>query len=281
VGPRDVEREELGREVKQAEYGALLQRLRTSERAFRRFRSWESVAVFMRKGASDDPRKDDVLRPILAAHAADRDARWRTILLFLFWSRLKAACIRRSSLDQDAEVLWGNTVWAFLRAVCEWDIARRPDRLFQGITNTTTWRLSREYQRARRRNEIEMLADPSVIEYLAGETVHPGFAEVDLRDEHEHRTARFSEQLKAGRITEADFHLLVGTLVYGRLLRECAEEIGLNYQLAKKRRQRAELAIRRFESSEKRRKTCPHPPDSLPSVCLETNVNADCEGGER
>jgi len=59
---------------------------------------------------------------------------------------------------------------------------------------------------------------------------------------------RLKEHMQAGRITEADFFLLVGTRVYGRSIAHYARAVGLNYQVAKKRRQRAEAAIRRFES---------------------------------
>ena len=53
--------------------------------------------------------------------------------------------------------------------------------------------------------------------------------------------------MDAGRITEADYLLLVGTRVYGKQVVDYAREMGLAYQVAKKRRQRAEAAIRRFQ----------------------------------
>jgi hypothetical protein len=73
--------------------------------------------------------------------------------------------------------------------------------------------------------------------------------EMDFREQLDLQVRRFRHHLDAGRIGEVDFNLLVGTRVYGKLLRECAEEAGLSYQAAKKRRQRAEAAIRRAEES--------------------------------
>jgi hypothetical protein len=43
----------------------------------------------MREGTSDDPRKDQVLRPILQSHAGDMDPRWRAS-----FDRLMAHCLR-------------------------------------------------------------------------------------------------------------------------------------------------------------------------------------------
>ena len=53
--------------------------------------------------------------------------------------------------------------------------------------------------------------------------------------------------LDAGRITEPDFLLLVGTRLYGQSISEYARNAGLKAEAAKKRRQRAEAAIRSHE----------------------------------
>ncbi len=73
------------------------------------------------------------------------------------------------------------------------------------------------------------------------------FARIELREAQE----RLREHLNAGRITEADFLLLIGTRVYGKSVADCARETGLDYQVAKKRRQRAEAAIGRFEEEKR------------------------------
>ena len=62
---------------------------------------------------------------------------------------------------------------------------------------------------------------------------------------------RLRAHMDAGRITEADFLLLVGTRVYGRSVANYARETGLGYQVAKKRRQRAEATIGRFEAEQR------------------------------
>jgi len=63
---------------------------------------------------------------------------------------------------------------------------------------------------------------------------------------------RLREHMEAGRISDADFLLLVGTKVYGNSLADYAREVGIDYQVAKKRRQRAEARIKRFEEGIRR-----------------------------
>jgi len=247
--PKDKERERLEQEIENDEYRPLLERLHQEAPFLRGFSTWGDVVAFMRKGTSEDPLKDEVLRPILAAHAEDHDSRWRTILLVIFWPGLKSICLRRRRLDPELGELWANAVWAFLRAVCRLDLAKRPERLVQKLVNDTAGCLRVEYGLARHRAAIEIPTDPHLLELLAGGAEHPGFAEVEFRDEQEGQIRRLREHLEVGRIGDTDFNLLVGTRVYGRLLRECAEEAGLTYEAAKKRRQRAEAAIRPFEES--------------------------------
>ena len=280
--PNDKEREQLEQEIGNEEYRPLLQRLQRDHPFYRDFTTWGEVVAFMRKGSSKDPLKDEVLRPIIAAHAEDGDARWRTILLVGFWPKLKAVCVRRREWDTNFDELWANTVWTFLQAVCRLDLARRPQRLAQKLINDTTWRLGVEYRRERKQVATEIPTDPELIEVMAGGAEDPGFAEMEIREEQEACIERLREHMEAGRITEIDLHLLVGTLVYDKLLRECAEETGLSYQAAKKRRQRAGAAIRRFEESQGiSAEPCPHLSSCPPSVLLETNCSTNSGGPRR
>ena len=85
---RDRDRARLERQLETEEYQELLADLQQREPFLRRFTTWADVLAFMRQGTSQDPSKDEVLRPILAAHGEDGDHRWRVILLALFWPGL-------------------------------------------------------------------------------------------------------------------------------------------------------------------------------------------------
>jgi hypothetical protein len=90
---------------------------------------------------------------------------------------------------------------------------------------------------------------PEEIEALAGTAEGIDTSDIDLREVHENEIERLRQHMNAGRITEADFLLLVGTRVYGKSVADYAREAGMTYQVAKKRRQRAEAAIRQFEGA--------------------------------
>ena len=243
--PKDKAREQLEQELQNTEYQSLLQRLQQEYPIYRDFSSWNEVLGFMRAGTSDDPLKDEVLRPILAAHAGDNDHHWRTVLLVIFWPGLKSLCIRRRKWHLRRTELWSLAVWAFLEAICTLDLTQRSYRLAQRLINDTTWRLGLEYRKERRQAAFEITTNPEELVPLSGYAEDPGFRELDYRQEQEALIKQFGEYLQTGLINQIDFDLLVGTFVYDKCVSECAEEIGISYQLAKKRRQRAVAAIGR------------------------------------
>ncbi|GAB4240868.1 MAG: hypothetical protein OHK0028_19150 [Deltaproteobacteria bacterium] len=243
---RERDREQLERELGTRECGRLLEDLRCTNSFFRRFASWADVIAFMRTGTSDDPRKDEVLRPILAAHAEEADPRWRTVLLLIFRPGLLSLHSRKRYWDKDPEELWHNITWTFLEVLSRIDVARRPERLVQKIVNDTAHRLHDEYRRIWDRLEREENPGAGSLDSLAARPEEDPYRLCLEREAQELEIRRFRAHVEAGRITEADFHLIVGTRVYGKQIADCAREMGLAYQAARKRRQRAEEAIRRF-----------------------------------
>jgi hypothetical protein len=241
------DRERLEDELQGSAYQALLRELQRKHLFLRRFRTWVDVTGFMRTGSSRDPRKDEVLRPIFEAHAEDDDPRWRAVLLVFFWPGLESIHFRKRGWDQDPDERWQNIVWTFLKVLCRVDVKRRPDRLVQKVINDTIHRLHDEYRRVWDRAKRERAAEPEEIDALMGGVDGIDTAGIELREARGLVIKRFREHLDQGRITESDFLLLVGTRVYGQSVADYARETGLNYQTAKKRRQRAEAVIRRFE----------------------------------
>ncbi|MFH1689272.1 MAG: hypothetical protein ABIE42_03435 [Candidatus Eisenbacteria bacterium] len=263
IPSRDRDRERLEEELQSDEYQELIQDLRRDEPFLRRFRTWADVIAFMRNGTSTDPRKDEVLRPIFRAHREDQDPRWRTILLTMFWPGLESISHKKRHWDEDSDELWQNVVWTFLRVVCRLDVNRRPARLVQKVVNDTIHHLHDEYRRRWDRMDRELAADPDEIESLAGGADGIDVEAIDLRQAHEREVSRLREHLDAGRIAESDFLLLVGTRLYGQSVAEYARRANLDYQVAKKRRQRAEAVIRRSEKEMRRSSETMSPSEAL------------------
>ena len=245
---RDRDRARLERELETNEYRELLTFLQRGEPFLRQFSTWGDVIAFMRHGTSRDPRKDEILRPIVAAHGEDQDHRWRMILLVIFWPGLMSIHLRKRHWDTDEpDELWQRIYWAFHESVCRINLKRRSDRLVQWIYNATVHRLYEGYRRDWTRAEREPARDPTMIQEMGGDIDGIDFDGMELRELHQRRVKRLSEHFEAGRITQADFLLLVGTRLYGQSIPDYARGTGLNPEAAKKRRQRAEAAIRRHE----------------------------------
>jgi len=248
---REQDRRRLEQELQGLEYQEALRSLQRKEPLLREFRSWSDFIAFMRAGTSDDPLKEKALLVILKAHAVDRDPRWRAILLAVFWPGLDSIFNRKKHWDPDHEERWQNVQWAFLQTICKLDVSRRTDRIVHRIVNGTIHRLHEEYRRAWKRAEREIPTDPELMEEIIGGAEDPGLDAVDLRSQQEAEIRRLREHADAGRISEADFLLLVGTRVYGKSAAQYARENGMSGDLARKRRLRAEAAIRRAEQEER------------------------------
>ncbi len=250
---RDQDYGLLERELQSGEYEGLLRGLQHTELFLRQFRTWEDVIAFMRTGTSADPRKDEILRPILRAHGQDSDPRWRTILLAIFWPGLKSLAYRKRHWEDDPEYgldeLWQNIIWTFLKVVCRLDVSQRPARLVQKIMNDTNHDLYQMYKRRWDRTNRELPLDQHEIESLAMVVDGVGLEILYRREAAEQEIDRLRGHRDAGRISDADCRLLVATRVNGMSVADYARDRGLNYEVAKKRRQRAEAVIRRFEEN--------------------------------
>lgn len=225
----------------------LLHRLQEDSVLLRSFRTWEDTIAFMRTGVSACPAKDDILRPICQSHSEDHDPRWRTILLLIFWPSLKSLCMQKRMLDREYGELWASVVQAFLDAVCCFDAATWHDRIAARLFSETLHGVVAQYSTRRRQSSREVSTDPSVLAALAGQSHRGDFSEAGESASLAAAVGWLRAYVEAGSIDETDFCLLVGSIIYGKTDRECAEETGLSCQAAKKRRQRAITAVRAQE----------------------------------
>lgn len=231
-------------ELRSGSHEALLLGLKKRHPSFDRFDSWADVVAFSRRARLRDPIMDEVLRPIFQSYASDRDPRWRTVLLAMFWRDLRSIWIRKRGWDRDGEELQQRILCEFLNAVDRLDLTRRREQIGKKLLNDTAHHLHDSYCREWRHKQREIGVDPDVLEDLAG--VADGDEEefLCLRDQHDRVLRRLRELVDEGRISDADVYLLVGTRAYGRSVADYAKLAGISYECAKKRRQRLEALIR-------------------------------------
>lgn len=250
----------LEQELQGKEYELVFQELKGKASFFHRFETWADVVGFMRDKTVNANLTDEVLRPIFKAHAESRDYRWRTILLVIFCPGLRSIHWEKRAWDPALEDRWQNIVWTFLEVVCRIDIDRRPGRLVQKVINDTVHHLHDEYRRIWKIRNREIMTESEEFDSLVRCFEHAKRPYQKLEEEAGIR--KLQTYLQEGRISEADFLLLVGTRIYGKSLADYARERGLDYQTVKKRRQRAEAAIRDHEKNFKKNvpKNEDHPP---------------------
>jgi len=246
---RDRDREYLQRKIESSEYLPLLQNLQRTEDFLRQFESWADIVAFMWAGTSTDPRKDEILRPIFCAHKEDGDLRWRTILLVIFWPGLRSLSYKKRRWDRDPDDLWQNIILTFLEVVSRVDVNRRPARLVQKVVNDTIHDLYEGYERRWKRTNQEVQVDSQDMASVFAGRYGIDLEAIDRRAAREREVRRLQEHLSAGRISQPEFFMLLGTRLHGSSLAEYARARGLDYEVAKKRRQRLEARLERLEEA--------------------------------
>lgn len=209
----------------------------------RGFRTWAEVDAYVRRIGIRDQSADALLVPILQTRTSESASERWAVLLLLFWRSLEGVHVLKRRWDQDAETLWANIQWCFLETVHRLDLTIRTERLGQKITNDTIHRLHDVYRTEWDREKREPATDPEDLTTAADPRPGVDFDAIELRQVQETETKRLRALVDLGQITEAEFFLLLGTRIYGRPLREYARKFGLDYEVAKKRRQRAEAKI--------------------------------------
>jgi len=245
---REKNRVQLEREIRTETYQTLLQHLQTNTPSFHRYQSWLDVAIHFQEFDFDDPGSDPLLKPVLEAHQRDGDAKWRKILLVMFWHLLIRLHRSHSRWLPDDEARWSELYWHFDRAVCRIDPERRPERLAQKLFNDTKhglyetcikergWTNNNRSLTCRSDND----EDSNEVEIACTD---PSYREVEERLDLQVDIALLRSYRDRGLINETEFHLIIGSRIYGRPLRELAHEVGLGYEAARKCCQRANARI--------------------------------------
>jgi hypothetical protein len=233
-------------EISSTPHTRLLLDLGRAEPAVARFADCRALVAFFHGAGGNHADKDLVLAAIVRAHARDRDPRWRSVLLAAFWPGLESLLVRRSHWDQDPDEVWQDLMITFLEVLCRLDPAKRSDRFAQKIVNDTAHRLHDRYERRWRLQAPETAMSMKELPRRADPRCTPERldASIDLRELQERGTALLQRHREAGTIDDTDMAILVGTRLQGLTVADMAGRLGMTFDCAKKRRQRAEASIR-------------------------------------
>jgi len=246
MSPFSRDRELLEQEIADESYKEMLKVLQEKEPFLSRFGSWPEVIKFMHKKVPPhESEKDNVLRAILRAHKKDKDHRWRTVLLVMFWPALDSLHSKKSKWDADPSELWQNILWTFIQVICRLDFENRSHRLVQKLINQTAHRLHDEYQRIWKHSERETPVEREELEELAGGVEGIELDAIESREKQEADIEQLRSYVEEGTIRESDLKLLVATRIYGQRLVDYTRKAGIPYEFARRRRLQVEAKIER------------------------------------
>lgn len=234
----------LEREVCRPAYAPLLAALQQRTPEVAELSSWPAVAAFVQERGVRGYDADAVLRPIVEIHLTTVDNKASTVLLLICMQELAGIHRARRHWKPGTRKRWQLICECFLRSLQRLDPAQRTERLGQKLLNDTARSLYDECARDWVRNARFETVDPDILAATVG-IEDAAFDDVDRRHLRDQTDRRVRSAVKSGAICRRDSYLILGTRIYGVRLGGAAEQLGIGYEAAKKRRQRAEALVRR------------------------------------
>lgn len=251
--PEHLQREVLGAEFRKHFDGTL-----RSDEAIEPFDTPTALLAFLHGRTKEYARKDAALCALLRAFQAGGPSRAGVgaLLLLAMWPGLTAVARSKRRRGRDPEEVWAEVHWAFLETAWRYPLDRRPARVAQNLKFDTLHRLG-DAERGRTREaetaaRLVREAERDGGKGLASASLDPALIAEEA--EAARKAKAFREVLvracdravAEGLISDLDRNLIVATRLYGRDLRTLARDRGLAYEMARKRRQRAEAVVRRL-----------------------------------
>ncbi|MCK6478607.1 MAG: hypothetical protein HUU06_01330 [Planctomycetaceae bacterium] len=249
---------DLQREVSGEAFQSFFEQSLRCDEGLAPFPTSAALLEFLHAPSEEYARKDAALCALLRTFQAGGPQRpgVGALLLLALWPGLAAIARSKRGPAREPEELWAEVYWAFLETAWRFPVARRTSRVAQNLKLDTLHRLgdveadrAKEQQAvagllraAERTGEVAVSSsslDPAALAEEAETAARRGaFAQA---------LARACERAVAeGLISDLDRHLIVATRLYGQNLKALAELRGVAYEMAKKRRQRAEAVLRRL-----------------------------------
>lgn len=226
----------------------LLVKLQRQEELFDKFNNWSEVIAYFRRVSWRSCESDKILKPILVCIQKDDDPSWNTIITALFWHVL-TSLFRRNHIsnNDESDNLWQNTLWSFFQVISKVDIKTDQTKIAYRIYIATRYKLRQHCAQNHRFNN-RMISINSV--KLDDEDIthqDESFDKINENIDKELKLKQINRLYSRGLIKEIDKHILIATMIYGESVKEYSENSELDYELVKKRRQRAIKKLQHFE----------------------------------
>lgn len=204
--------------------------------------SWSEYALLVQSVDVQSPEADAVLEPLLRLVRRDPRARQQlgSVLLAVLWDSLEQLHRLKRRWCPDEDERWARILFNFARAANLVWARRRTDRIAKRLLGETARLLYREAKRDWKRYGLEQRTEPGELARRIHDGTGMEHARLEFQRWAEQKRCSLVEEVRAGRIAEADLFLLISRHIYGRSLAESAEALGLDYETARKRLWRAE-----------------------------------------
>jgi len=248
-------KKELENELKSQTHEDGFRRLKEKHQTLEPFRTPQELVEFLSPGGDHD-EKDGALSILIKEYGGESPSRVAgTILILTFFPVLKNIYFRRCSVSQDNEELIGALQCCFLEAARNYPLDKRPRKIAANLKFLTIRLFLDSQTEISESDEVQkQILDEAEKYRLDAEQLsesYPGIAPAAATDREsvELTIRNYRVFVETGVVNEVDFALIVETRIHDRELHDVAEDMGLDYAVARKRRYRAEQAIK--ESFEK------------------------------
>lgn len=233
---RENERKSLYRQLKYC--GDLLAALKRASSIQIPYNDWYGLIEHFKKRGYENGEVDEIIRSIIRIGRDHNDNRWITILIAILWPTLISVYTKGLHYDfLRPDDLWQNIHWFFIRSIYNTDLEDQDYpvaiKIYYKIRGFVRDAYKSEWSYQKHFLDID-------------ETYLEDF--IDKKYATEMRIRKWISRLhdfqRKGIISEIDYHLIVDNLIYEESLHDCAFDLGLTYENAKKHRQRALKKIR-------------------------------------
>ena len=199
------------------------------------FDNWSDLVDDLHMRGLRCPSSDIIVGRILQIQKNDEDPNWSIVLSLLFWPELENVYLRCHRYASNQEQLWHEVYFHYLETIRNLDLCYYKADFAYVINYTVLNKTHRTYSKIWTDNRLLESLDQRFDEL-------PFFNSVKSTEKLEAQIddiCKLEKLFKRGLINENDMHMLIATVVYNESLKNYTDRNGFDYELIKKRRQRA------------------------------------------
>lgn len=244
MGFKDKIRQGLERDVQSNEVLQIFSSLQEHYPVLRRFRSAVDLVKQMHeKKIGSYGERDEIITILVKEYQkTSANSALGSLLTMLFWPAIDHIYNSKKGHVADKQELWSQILWVFTNVILQYSLSKRPVKLAINIKLDTLMKVHRWLRKeSKYRTVITLVESEKDLDKSPASERRNTWAEHELNQAQTFLWQFVDEKV----ITEADYYLILGTRVYGELLKDYATEHGFGFEAVMKQRQRAEKAIQK------------------------------------